>query len=180
MLKCGSIIEAEKSPEVINPLSISINSSGKKRLILDLRYVNGHVYKDKIKFEDWKCFEHYLEGKKGYLFKFDLKNGYHHIDIFEPHQKFLGFSWIFKGNIKFFVFTVLPFGLTSAPFILTKVVRPLVKYWRLNSVKITCFLDDGIGIEYNYEEAKSKSEFVQGTLTKSGFIPNIQKSTWEP
>ena len=52
LLKCGSIIEAEKPPEVINPLSVSINSSGKKRLILDLRYVNGHVYKDKIKFED--------------------------------------------------------------------------------------------------------------------------------
>ena len=41
-------------------------------------------------------------------------------------------------------------------------------------------MDDGIGIEYNYEEAKRKSEFVQETLTKSGFIPNIQKSTWEP
>ena len=166
MLKCGSVIEAEKPPEAINPLSVSINSSGKKCLILDLRYVNTHVYKDKIKFEDWKCFEHYLEGKKGYLFKFDLKNGYHHIDIFEPHQKFLGFSWIFKGNIKFFVFTVLPFGLTSAPFIFTKIVRPLVKYWRFSSVKITCFLDGGIGIEYNYEEAKRKSEFVIETLAQ--------------
>ena len=149
-------MEVEKPPEVINPLSVYINSSGKKRLILDLRYVNGHVYKDKIKFEDWKCFEHYWERKKGYLFKFDLKNGYHHIDIFKPHQKFLGFSWIFKGNIVF-LFTVLPFGLTSAPFIFTKVVRPLVK---LNSVNITCFLDDGIVIEYNYEEVKWKSGFA--------------------
>ena len=107
MLKCGSIIEAEKPPEVINPLSVSINSSGKKRFILDLRYVNAHVYKDKKRFEDWKCFEHYLEGKKGHLFKFDLQNGHHHVDIFEHHQKFLGFSWVFKGNIKFFVFTAL-------------------------------------------------------------------------
>ena len=117
LLKCGSVIEAEKLPEVINPLSVSINSSGKKRITLDLRYVNSHVYKDKTKFEEWKCFEHFLEAKKGYLFKFDLKNGYHHIDIFKPHQKVLGVSWVFKGNIKFFVFTVLPFGLTSAPFI---------------------------------------------------------------
>ena len=54
LLKCGSVIEAEKPPEVINPLSVSINASGKKRLTLDLRYVNSHVYKDKIKFEDWK------------------------------------------------------------------------------------------------------------------------------
>ena len=34
--------------------------------------------------------------------------------------------------------------------------------------------------KYNYEEAKRKSELVQETLTKSGFIPNIQKSTWVP
>ena len=125
LLKCGSILEAEKPPEQINPLSVSKNSSGKKRLILDLRYVNTHVNKDKVKFGDWKCFELYLEGKKECLFKLDLKNGYHHIDIFEPHQKFLGFFWVFKGNIKFFVFTVLQFGLNSAPFIFTKVVKIL-------------------------------------------------------
>ena len=81
--------------------------------------------------------------------------------------------------MKFFVFTVLPYGLSSAPFILTKVVRPLMKYWKFSSVKITCFLDDGIGIESNCEEPKHKSEFVQETLTKSCFIPNTQKSTWE-
>ena len=117
LLKCGSIIEAENLQEVINPLSVSINSSGKKRLILDLRYVNSHVYKDKIKFEDWKCFEHQLEGQEGYLFKFDLKNGYHHIDVFESHQKILGFSWVFKGNIKFFAFTVLPSQVKSTLFL---------------------------------------------------------------
>ena len=168
MLKCGSIIGAEKTPEVINPLSVS----GKKRLILDLRYVNSHVYREKIKFEDWKCFEHYLEFKKGHLFKFDLTNGYHDIDIL--HQRFFGFSWVFKGNIKFFIFRVLPYGLTSSPFIFTEVVRPLVRYWRSSSLKITFFLDDGIGIENNYEEAKRKSEFVRETLAKSGFIPTFQ------
>ena len=41
-------------------------------------------------------------------------------------------------------------------------------------------MDDGIGIECNYEEAKRKPEFVQETLTKSGFIPNFEKSTWKP
>ena len=50
LLKCGYVTEAEESPEVINPLSVSINSSGKQRLILELRYVNTHIYKDKIKF----------------------------------------------------------------------------------------------------------------------------------
>ena len=74
----------------------------------------------------------------------------------------------------FFVLTVLPFALTSALFILTQVVRPLVKYWRFNSLKIAGFLNDGIGIEYSYEEAKRKSEFVQETLTKSVFTPKFK------
>ena len=60
--------------------------------------------KDKIKFEDWKCFERYLKGKDGYLFKFDLKSGYHQFDYFKPHQKFLGFSGVIKGKNSFFAF----------------------------------------------------------------------------
>ena len=31
--------------------------------------------------------------KGNYVFSFDLKAGYHHIDIFEPHRQFLGFRW---------------------------------------------------------------------------------------
>ena len=109
-----------------------------------------------------------------------LKNGYHHLDIFGPHQKFLGFYWVIKGNIRLFLFTVLLFGLTSSPFVSTRVLWPFGKYRKFNSVKITCFLDDGICTEYNCEEAKRKLELAQETLTKSGFIPNIEKSTWEP
>ena len=62
----------ESPPRVVNPWSMSIDFSGKKHLILDLRYVNMHHYKDKIKFNNWKCFENYLLANKGYLFKFHL------------------------------------------------------------------------------------------------------------
>ena len=85
MLATRTILERDQPTRVVNPLSVSTDSSGKKLLILDLRYVNMHLYKDKIKFDDWKCFENYLLANKGYLFKFDLKNGYHHIDIFDSH-----------------------------------------------------------------------------------------------
>ena len=36
----GSIVSCTCPPDVVNPLSVSVQSSGKKRLILDLRYVN--------------------------------------------------------------------------------------------------------------------------------------------
>ena len=117
----------------------------------------------------------FIEGMERNLFKIDLKNGFHHQDIFEPHQKFLGFSWVFKGN-KVFNFHSFTIWLNSTPFIFSTVARSLVKYWRFNSTKIRCFLDDGIGIEYNYEESKRKFEFVQETLKKNQVLYSIFKN----
>ena len=39
-------------PAVINPLSVSIQKSGKKRLILELRHVNQYLFKSKFRCED--------------------------------------------------------------------------------------------------------------------------------
>ena len=52
LLAVGSVVECSSPPSVINPLSVSIQSNGKKRLILDLRYPNSFVKKFTIKFED--------------------------------------------------------------------------------------------------------------------------------
>ena len=91
LLSIGRIKEVKNPPYVVNPLSVSENGSHKLRLILDLRYVNKHVFKDKIKFGDWKIMQDFLE-PTDLLFKFDISQGYHHIDIDEQHQKYLGFS----------------------------------------------------------------------------------------
>ena len=48
-----SVVEVPFVPHVVNPLSVSIQSSGKKRLILDLRHVNQSIWKQKFKCEDW-------------------------------------------------------------------------------------------------------------------------------
>ena len=180
MLKIGSIKKVKVPPKVINPLSVSDKSAGEKRLILDFRYINEHLYKDNIKFDDWKCFENYLEHTDGYVFKLDLKSVYHHVDVFEEHQTYLGFSWKINNIVKFFVFTVLPFGLSAVPFAFIQVVRPLVKYWRFNSIKIVCFLDDGLDIDNTFEKALEKSTFISNSLTRGGFIVNSEKSALQP
>lgn len=90
LLFSGVVVEQSEPPFVVNPLTVSVNRNGKKRLVLDLRHVNLHVYKQKVKFEDLNCLKNFLK-KGGFLINFDLKSGYHHLDIFEPHQKYLGF-----------------------------------------------------------------------------------------
>ena len=158
MSKC--VIEVEPKPHVISPLSVSRNSSGKKRFILDLRYVNIHLWKQSVKFEDLKVFQNYVS-EDAFLYKFDLQKGYYHLDVFSEHQTFLGFSWFHEGRERFFVFTVLPFGLSNAPFIFTKVVRPLVKYWRSSGVKILVFIDDRAGSDTSFDQAVKNSNFVK-------------------
>ena len=102
-------------PHVVNPPSVSIQKSEKKRLILDLREVNKHIWKNKIKFEDWRVALQYFD-MNSFMYKFDLSSGYHHYDIAKSSQTYLGFSW----EETFYVFTVLPFGLSSSPYIFTK------------------------------------------------------------
>ena len=102
------MIEGQNKPHVIIPLSVSTNSSGKKRLMLDLRYVNKRLCKQSIKFEDWKTFQNYAK-KGSFMYKFDMMHGYHHdhIDIFPEHQTYLGFSWFYEGGkLRYFVFTI--------------------------------------------------------------------------
>ena len=46
----------------VYPLSVSIQSSGKKRLILHLRFINKHSWKTSVKFEDLRVVLHYFSG----------------------------------------------------------------------------------------------------------------------
>ena len=88
LLESERIKQLFYKPLVVNPLSVSVQPNGKKRLILDLRY---HFKKLRIKYDDWKIAS-LMFRKNGYMFSFDLKSGYHHVEIFQPHQTFLGFS----------------------------------------------------------------------------------------
>ncbi len=120
-----------------------------------------YVYKEYIHFDDWRSFEKFLN-LDGFVYKFDLKSAYHHIDIFPSHQSFLSFSW----HAKYYMFTSLPFGLVSAPFICTEVFHRLISYWHSYGIKMCLYLDDGVGITKTYDLAKQQSGFVRKTLLK--------------
>ena len=87
--------------DVVNPLTVAVNGKGKERLILDLRHVNKQAVQNKIKFEDWRTAKQYMQ-INSFGFIFDLKSGYHHIDIFPLHQTYLGFAWKFNNIEKIF------------------------------------------------------------------------------
>ena len=174
-------MELYKPPHVVNPLSVSIQPNGKKRLILDLRYINNFLIKRKVKYEDWKVALSYFQ-KGSFMIAFDLKSGYHHVEIHPDHLTFLGFAWKFpkEASIRYFVFSVLPFGLSSAPYTFTKCLKPLEKYWRFNGVNIALFLDDGWLIDSDRDTCTTLAASIRSDLRKAGFITNDEKSQWCP
>ena len=115
-----------------------------------------------------------------YMFSFDLKSGYHHIDIFGPHRQFLGFCWEKEGSKQFYMFTVLPFGLATACYAFTKLLRPLVKYWRSQGLRAILYLDDGIIAVSGKVAAAQASHKVRQDLRDAGLVEHIEKCNWVP
>ena len=142
--------------------------------------MNSFIFKQRFKCEDFSVAIQIFD-QGFHLFKFDLKSRYHHFEIFPAHQNFLTFAWDFgTGSLKYFQFCVLPYGLSSAPFIFTKVFKPLLKSWRGTGIPITIFLDDGLGGGNDPVAARINSLVVHSDLLKSGFVPNEDMSQWEP
>ena len=54
LVESGRVIKTTVPPLVVNPLPVSVQANGKKRLILHLRYINKFLKKTHIKYEDWK------------------------------------------------------------------------------------------------------------------------------
>ena len=71
LLNLECITEVFAPPTVINPLSVSIQKSRKKRLILDLRHVNQYLFKSKFRCEDVSIAREVLN-PGDFIFSFDL------------------------------------------------------------------------------------------------------------
>jgi hypothetical protein len=175
LLLTGCIEKLDTPPRCVNPLTVA---HGKKlRLVIDLRHINQYIVTPSFKYEDLhplsQMFQH------GYwFFTWDLKSGYHHVDIYPPHRPYLGFAWPLDGKVCYFQFNVLPFGLSTACYCFTKLLRPLVRRWRSMSHAAIVFLDDGISGHSTQFDARAASLIQQHDLHSAGFTPNIEKCHW--
>ena len=110
------------------------------------------------------------------MISFDLKSGYHLIDIHPGSQTFLGFAWKIPEDesLTYYQFTVLPFCLSTAPFVFTKCLKPVrEKYWRSQGTNIALCLDDGWLSEGSYDDCMNLSI----KLEQISISPSICKRT---
>ena len=170
---------ATTRPHICSPLSVVINDRGKKRLVLNLRYLNQYLWKDKFKYKDLRTLMQ-MFACRDYMVTFDLESGYHHLDVFEEQWQYLGLSWGVGIEVNYFTFTVLPFGLATACCTFTKLMRPLIRHWHGQGIRAIVYIDDGIVAVEEEEKAYQVSEVIQSDLEQAGFVTNIEKYSWRP
>lgn len=96
--------------------------------------------------------------------------------IHETSKKFLRFK--FKG--KTYEFQCLPFGLSLAPLVFTKLLKPVVSYLRNKGFLLVIYLDDMLCIDSTYNTCHNRVTEAVSLLSKLGFIINETKSKLIP
>jgi hypothetical protein len=105
---------------------------------------------------------------------FDLKSGYHHVDIHPAYTQYLGLCW--DGN--FYKYLVCPFGMAVSGLVFSKILRELVRRWRSKGITMVLYIDDGIVIAKNVQDLDAATSQVRNDLLNSGFIVNAEKTHW--
>jgi len=176
LLTAGAIAEVPTRPKVVNPLNAIPKKNGKFRLLLDLRHVNSYLQVPKFKYDSLKMFES-LAARGDVMFSIDLLSGYHQCEMHPNAWEYLGLEW--QG--KFYVFKVLPFGLSSAPWCFTKLMREVAGFLRLKGVKLIAYVDDFCFIcpGLNLGRARTIRHLVLNTFEAAGLQINLDKSHLE-
>ncbi|XP_072384478.1 uncharacterized protein [Diabrotica undecimpunctata] len=149
MLSSAISIVDHTDDQYISKVFTIPKSDGSYRLILNLKKFNKFVENVHFKIEDNKVVVR-LISQGCFMSKIDLKDAYHLIPVQKSHRKYLRF--IFKGTL--YEYNCLPFGLSCAPRIFTKILKPIVGILREKGVLLTVYLDDFLILGKSYKECE--------------------------
>lgn len=176
LLLAGAIIKCEDVPgQFISNIFLTPKSDGTFRFILNLKKLNKFVITHHFKMEDIRTVSK-LISKNDFMANIDLKEAYFFIPIHSSSKKFLRF----KFHNQTYEFQCLPFGLSSAPYVFTKLMRPVTTFLRNRGHLMVIYLDDILSIDNTYEGCSKKANEIITLLEKLGFMINYTKSDIEP
>jgi len=172
----GAVVPADPcEDQFLSSFFLIDKSSGGKRFILNLKDLNAHIEPPHFKLKDWRTVIR-LTFPATQMATLDLEDAYLLIPISEEHRKFLRFQW----RNATYEFTALPFGLSTAPYILTRVLRPVVAYFRNRGYQSVIDLDDFLLLGSSKDECRSNIRVTVNLLQSLGFVINHAKSHLEP
>lgn len=176
LLKKGAIIRTDSEQgQFISNIFIVPKPNNKFRPVINLKYLNEFVQYNHFKQETFNVVLDLVQ-RNDYMTKLDLSDAYFSIPIHPSYWKFLKFSW----NSALYCFVCLPFGLKIAPYLFTKVLRPIFAWFRQQNVRCSYYIDDSINLNQSPVLCKTNMLKILSTLESLGFTANRKKSVLVP
>ena len=111
-----------------------------------------------------------------WMIKIDLKDAYFSIPIHREHHQWLHFQW----QEQIYEFQYLPFDLSLAPRVFTKMTHPIVAWLRQLGVRMVAYIDDFLLLTHSREEAYLQGQLMVTMFQALGFSINTEKSLLTP
>lgn len=111
-----------------------------------------------------------------WLTSIDLKDAYFHIPIHPSSRRYLRFVW----NDQVFQFRALCFGLSSAPFLFTRVLQPVSVWAHQRHIRLTRYLDDWLIAASSPELVAQHTHMILQLCSRLGLVVNEAKSDLVP
>ena len=125
----------------------SSQEEGKLRLIIDLSALNHFVYTQTFKMETQRKVKDAVQ-LNDWAFSLDLTDAYLHIPIHYRSRKFLRFT--LRGRV--YQFKALPFGLSTSPFVFTRLMEVIATFLRRRAITLHPYLDDWLARNQKVED----------------------------
>ncbi len=178
LLQTGAIRGVDKADLTLSSpiFVVPKKEKGKWRLIHDLRQLNVLIkavvrfklpglkdLKDVASPGDWMC-------------SWDLKSGYHQMSIDPKDHHLLGFQW--RG--KYFCFTVLPFGLKTAPYVFQRTMLTFAGILRRKGIRLIVYLDDFLLLASSKVKAAAQFAHARRLMARLGLVAAENKGQATP
>ena len=110
----------------------------------------------------------------------DVSNAFNSVPLHWEFHKYFAFCILDQGRLRVFVFQFLPFGLSSAPWIFNRIIKPIKRHIRSNICQFHSYLDDFFMLDYSPEALASKIPRIKALINSLGLHWNETKSDFRP
>ncbi len=170
---------ASLSPGFYSRIFLVRKKDGDWRPVFDLKSLNQFVRKEKFKMTTPRVVTNALH-HGDWVVSVDLKDAYFHIPIHKKSRHLLRFAVETDDGLRVFQFRALPFGLTSAPRVFTKVILPLGHLAHMHAVCLLQYLDDWILRSTDRSLLAQQTNWLLSVMRRVGLVLNVPKSHLVP